>query len=81
MTSASRPPTARARRRTASGATTTRRWEPGLGGSTESDGVFTLTGSGDIGEVTRPFGDDLVELSLAGAMVGVRPPRHSGRCS
>jgi ABC-2 family transporter protein len=45
--------------------------EPGLGGSTESDGVFTLTGSGDIGEVTRPFGDDLVELSLAGATVGV----------
>jgi hypothetical protein len=45
--------------------------EPGMGGSTESDGVFTLRGSGDIGEVVRPFGDDLVELSLAGATVGV----------
>ena len=45
--------------------------EEGVGGSTESDGVFTLTGSGDIGEVMRPFGDDLVELSLAGATVGV----------
>ena len=45
--------------------------EPGIGGSTESDGVFTLTGSGDIGEVVRPFGDDLVQLSLAGAAVGV----------
>ena len=40
-------------------------------GSTESDGVFTLTGSGDIGEVMRPFGDDLVQLSLGGATVGV----------
>jgi hypothetical protein len=45
--------------------------EPGLGGSTESDGVFTLTGSGDIGEVMRPFGDDLVQESLGGATVGV----------
>ena len=45
--------------------------EPVGGGSTVSDGVFTLTGSGDIGEVTRPFGDDLVQLSLEGATVGV----------
>jgi hypothetical protein len=45
--------------------------EPVGGGSTESDGVFTLTGSGDVGEVTRPFGDDLVQLSLEGATVGV----------
>jgi hypothetical protein len=45
--------------------------EPGVGGSTESDGVFTLTGSGDVGEVMRPFGDDLVQLSLSGAAVGV----------
>jgi hypothetical protein len=43
----------------------------GMGGSTESDGVFTLTGSGDIGQVMRPFGDDLVQESLAGATVGV----------
>ncbi len=45
--------------------------EAGMGGSTESDGVFTLTGSGDIAEVMRPFGDDLVQESLAGAAVGV----------
>ncbi len=45
--------------------------EPVGGGSTVSDGVFTLTGSGDVGEVTRPFGDDLVQLSLEGATVGV----------
>jgi hypothetical protein len=45
--------------------------EPGLGGSTESDGVFTLTGSGDVGEVWRPFGDDMVQTSLGGATVGV----------
>ena len=45
--------------------------EPVGGGSTESDGIFTLTGSGDVGEVTRPFGDDLVQLSLEGATVGV----------
>jgi hypothetical protein len=45
--------------------------EPVGGGSTESDGVFTLTGSGDVGEVMRPFGDDLVQLSLEGATVGV----------
>jgi len=44
---------------------------PDAGGSTESDGVFTLTGSGDIGQVRRPFGDDLVELSLGGATVAV----------
>ena len=52
-----------------------------VGGSTESDGVFTLTGSGDIGEVRRPFGDDLVELSLAGPRSACWPPRHWGRCS
>jgi hypothetical protein len=45
--------------------------EPVGGGSTESDGIFTLTGSGDVGEVMRPFGDDLVQLSLEGATVGV----------
>jgi ABC-2 family transporter protein len=45
--------------------------EPGMGGSTESDGVFTLTGSGDVGEVRRPFGDDIVQTSLGGATVGV----------
>jgi len=45
--------------------------EPGLGGSAESNGVFTLTGSGDVGEVWRPFGDDMVQTSLAGATVGV----------
>jgi hypothetical protein len=41
------------------------------GSSTESDGVFTVMGSGDIAEVRRPFGDDLVELSLSGAAVGM----------
>jgi regulation of enolase protein 1 (concanavalin A-like superfamily) len=45
--------------------------EPGLGGSTESNGVFRLTGSGDVGEVWRPFGDDMVQTSLGGATVGV----------
>jgi ABC-2 family transporter protein len=45
--------------------------EPGMGGSTESDGVFTLTGSGDIGAVVRPFGDDMVQTSLGGTTVGV----------
>ncbi|MGH9230489.1 MAG: ABC transporter permease subunit [Acidimicrobiales bacterium] len=45
--------------------------EPEFGGSTESDGVFTVMGSGDIAEVVRPFGDDLVELSLGGAAVGM----------
>jgi hypothetical protein len=38
---------------------------------TESDGVFTLTGSGDVTEVRRPFADDLVRLSLEGTTVGV----------
>jgi hypothetical protein len=45
--------------------------DPDLEGSTESDGVFTLMGSGDIGKVVRPFGDDLVQLSLAGVALGV----------
>jgi hypothetical protein len=45
--------------------------EPDFGGSTESDGVFTVMGSGDIAEVRRPFGDDLVQLSLTGAMLGM----------
>jgi ABC-type transport system involved in multi-copper enzyme maturation permease subunit len=45
--------------------------DPRLGGSTESDGVFTLMGSGDIAEVRRPFGDDLVQLSLEGVAVGI----------
>ncbi|MGH9212256.1 MAG: ABC transporter permease subunit [Acidimicrobiales bacterium] len=45
--------------------------EPHVGESTESDGVFTLTGSGDVAEVRRPFGDDLVQMSLEGATVGV----------
>jgi ABC-2 family transporter protein len=45
--------------------------EPDLGGSTESDGVFTLMGAGDIAQSVRPFGDDLVELSLSGAKVGM----------
>jgi ABC-2 family transporter protein len=43
--------------------------EPDMGGSTESGGVFTLTGSGDIAEVIRPFGDDLVQRSLGGITV------------
>jgi regulation of enolase protein 1 (concanavalin A-like superfamily) len=45
--------------------------EPDLGGSTESDGVFTLMGAGDVARNVRPFGDDLVELSLSGAKVGM----------
>jgi hypothetical protein len=45
--------------------------EPDLGGSTESDGVFTLMGAGDIAKRVRPFGDDLVELSLSGVQVGM----------
>ncbi|MGH2476030.1 MAG: ABC transporter permease subunit, partial [Candidatus Limnocylindrales bacterium] len=45
--------------------------EPDLGGSTESDGVFTLMGAGDIAKNVRPFGDDLVELSLSGVEVGM----------
>jgi ABC-type transport system involved in multi-copper enzyme maturation permease subunit len=46
--------------------------EPEFGGSsTESGGVFTVMGSGDIAKVRRPFGDDLVELSLSGAAVGM----------
>ena len=45
--------------------------EPDLGGSTESDGVFTVRGSGDIAENVRPFDDDLVERSLTGAGVGM----------
>lgn len=37
----------------------------------ESNGVFTLVGSGALGEVRRPFADDLVRLSLEGTTVGV----------
>jgi regulation of enolase protein 1 (concanavalin A-like superfamily) len=45
--------------------------EPDLGGSTESDGIFTLMGAGDIAQSVRPFGDDLVELSLSGVQIGL----------
>ena len=45
--------------------------DPDIGNSTESDGVFTLTGSGDIAKRVRPFDDDLVQRSLTGAAVGM----------
>ena len=45
--------------------------DPDLGGSTESDGAFTVRGSGDIAENVRPFADDLVQRSLTGVAVGV----------
>ena len=45
--------------------------EPELGGSTESDGVFTLRGSGDVAKRVRPFDDDLVQRSLTGVAVGM----------
>jgi hypothetical protein len=46
---------------------------PGLGGSTQSGGVFTLEGSGDIGK--KDFGPDaphdLVQTVLMGSLVGL----------
>jgi hypothetical protein len=45
--------------------------DQGVEDFTESNGVFTLVGSGALGEVRRPFGDDLVQLSLEGTTVGV----------
>jgi hypothetical protein len=45
--------------------------DPDLASSTESDGVFTVRGSGDIAENVRPFADDLVQRSLTGVAVGV----------
>jgi hypothetical protein len=43
-----------------------------LGNSTESDGVFTVWGSGDIGERdTRRFEDGLVETTVRSVLVGM----------
>lgn len=44
---------------------------PGMGSSSETDGVFTVRGSGDMGERVDLYGDDQVQMSLTGVYVGL----------